>query len=291
MATGRTMDLSDLSQLKCISCDQRYFGGYMNNKQWFHLPAAAHLLRPAARGFDIAATSMPAGRPVNEDYIGHAAQAGRSLYALADGLGGHGKGDEASKTAVEAAVRQFDKGGEPAELLAEMFQQAQDNVMRRQEEFGNANMMKTTLALLLLDGPRAWYGHIGDSRIYFFDNRRYAQRTLDHSVPQMLVSSGQIRERDIRGHEDRNRLLRVIGIEWSEPKYEIAPQPFELYCGDAILLCSDGFWELITERQMQSALKDALSANEWLRKMERIVLAAGEKKEMDNYSAIAIIAK
>ncbi len=250
------------------------------------------VLRPAARGFDTATVSKPAGRPVNEDSIGKVETENDGLFIVADGLGGHGKGDEASKTAVAASAEVFAKGGDnPEKLLAEMFDEAQRRVMAKQEALGNTSVMKTTLSLVMIKDATAWYGHIGDSRIYFFDNGRYAFHTLDHSVPQMLVSSGQLRERDIRGHEDRNRLLRVIGIEWDGPRYEIAPKPRELYKNDAILLCSDGFWELITERQMQAALTGARSAQEWLGRMERCVLDTGKGKNMDNYSAVAVMVK
>lgn len=262
----------------------------MNKKGFFSLKKKEEERAPA-ESYDVAVTSMPAGRPVNEDYIGHATDQNRILFALADGLGGHGKGDEASKLAVETSIEVFNQGGELPGLLETMFQQAQDNVMHRQEETHSSSAMKTTLSLLLLEGDNAWYGHIGDSRIYFFNNRRYDFRTLDHSVPQMLVASGQIKDKDIRGHEDRNRLLRVIGIEWNEPRYDVVQECRKILCNDALLLCSDGFWELVTERQMQTALANAASAQEWLQQMEHCVLSAGKNKHMDNYSAIAIIAK
>ncbi len=248
-------------------------------------------LRAAAAGYDVATLSKVGGRPVNEDCVGTATLGSRRLLSLADGLGGHGKGDEASRTAVMSAAEVFARGGgDPEAVLTEMFTAAQNGVMERQEKQGNSSVMKTTLSLVIIEGASAWYGHIGDSRIYFFDNRRYDMHTLDHSVPQMLAASGEIKEKDIRGHADRNRLLRVIGIEWDEPRYELADKPRRLYKNDAILLCSDGFWELITERQMQAALTGAGSAEEWLGRMERCVLDAGKGKNMDNYSAVAVIA-
>lgn len=74
--------------------------------------------------------------------------------------------------------------------------------------------MKTTMVLLLISGNRAYWGHIGDSRLYYFKKNKMITRTLDHSVPQMLVNTGEIKEKDIRGHEDRSRLLRVVGSPW-----------------------------------------------------------------------------
>ncbi len=249
--------------------------------------------RPVAERYDVAVVSMPADRPINEDFVGYKEGKKRLLVALADGLGGHGKGEEASKLAVENAEDLFNENGDINEMLAEMFQTAQDRVMARQLEISNTNVMKTTLVLGIVEDSLLYYGHIGDSRLYYFEDGKYKFHTLDHSVPQMLVSSGRIKEKDIRGHEDRNRLLRVIGTEWNDPRYEIAPKPAELRKGDAILLCSDGFWELITEKQMNAAFRASSSANEWVRKMEECILATGKNgsKNMDNYSAIAVIAK
>lgn len=249
--------------------------------------------RPKAEKYEVAVVSMPADRPVNEDFIGYKEEGKRLLVALADGLGGHGKGEEASKLSVENAEALFNEKDDINMMIAQMFQTAQDRVMLRQLEISNTNVMKTTLVIGVIDNSFLYYGHIGDSRLYYFENGKYKFRTLDHSVPQMLVSSGKIKEKDIRGHEDRNRLLRVIGTEWNDPRYEIAQKPVELKKGDAILLCSDGFWELITEKQMNAALRVSSNANEWIKKMEECVLSTGKNghKNMDNYSAIAVIAK
>lgn len=147
--------------------------------------------------------------------------------------------------------------------------------------------MKTTLVLLMIDENNLLWGHIGDSRLYQFKNKKYVLHTPDHSVPQMLVKAGEITEKEIRGHADRNRLLRVMGIEWEYPQYEIAAiQKAEKQMN--FLLCSDGFWELIEEKEMVKALKKAKSSKEWLDIMEQKILKNGKGKQMDNYSAIAV---
>ena len=119
---------------------------------------------------------------------------------------------------------------------------------------------------------------------------KYILRTLDHSVPQMMVSRGDLREKDIRKHEDRNRLLRVMGAEWDSPKYQMTgPVPVTRHT--SFLLCSDGFWELIDEKMMCRTLKKAKNAREWLGAMEQIVLENGRGTNMDNYSAIAVFVR
>ena len=104
--------------------------------------------------------------------------------------------------------------------------------------------MKTTLVILHVGEERIWWGHIGDSRLYYFQNRKLQKRTLDHSVPQMLVAAGQLKEKQIRNHPDRNRLLWVLGVDWDSPKYQLA-EPEARGGRQAFLVCSVGLWVLM----------------------------------------------
>ncbi|MDR1571427.1 MAG: serine/threonine-protein phosphatase [Clostridiales Family XIII bacterium] len=231
-----------------------------------------------------ASVSRDGGRAVNEDSIGIVQEGDSFLFLLADGLGGHGRGEVASRLVVDEAARLF-MGGWPG--LGDCFQRCQDSLAAEQLRLGAMNEMKTTLAGLEIGGGFAQWCHVGDSRVYRFVKGKNVSRTLDHSVPQMLVMSGEIKERDIRGHEDRNRLLRVMGMEWSSPRYELgARQP--LGNNESYLLCSDGFWELILEREMERLLKDSPDPGAWIERMEAEVLKNGRGVHMDNYSAIAV---
>ena len=146
--------------------------------------------------------------------------------------------------------------------------------------------MRTTLVMLISDGHVARWLHSGDSRLYRFRAGSIVDRTLDHSVPQTLVEAGRITAADIRHHPDRNRLLKSLGGAAAELG---VPSPdVDVESGDAFLLASDGFWELVTEPEMEAELVRANGAAEWLHGMQlRLTerLAAGEA---DNYSAIAV---
>jgi serine/threonine protein phosphatase PrpC len=120
-----------------------------------------------------------------------------------------------------------------------------------------------------------------------FVKNKLLLRTLDHSVPQMLVISKEIKARDIARHPDRNRLLRVMGIEWDTPKYELSDE-YHLSDCQAFLLCTDGFWELIDEKTMRTLLKKSSSVEEWLSLMTDEVEKNGTEQDMDNYTALAI---
>lgn len=230
------------------------------------------------------------GRSLNEDAIGFRQSGDRVCFALADGLGGHGGGDVASQLVVDAVLREFTSQNNLSEnSLKECFERAQKELLAEQSRLGNFFGLKSTLVICMMDGEKVLYGYIGDSRLYEFENGHYLLRTVDHSVPQMLALAGEIKECEIRGHTDRNRLLRAMGVEWGKKPYKIVP-PKSLKAGQAYLLCSDGFWEWIEEGRMEECLRKSATAEQWIESMEREVRKNGEGKKMDNYSAIAIMA-
>lgn len=230
-------------------------------------------------------------RKQNEDSVGMIQVENRYCFILADGLGGHGGGADASQMVVDCVKQIFEEKGEISqECMAECFQRSQDLLLEEQQKQHRENEMKTTLVILMMDETKALWGHVGDSRLYVFEKGKYTFRTLDHSVPQMLVASGEITEKEIRGHADRNRLLRVMGAEWNRPGYQISEER-ELTDGMSFLLCTDGFWELIEEKKMESAWKKAESPEEWIDLMRDQVKKKGAKTNMDNYSAIAVFIK
>ena len=232
--------------------------------------------------------TLPGGRAINEDSIKMTSVNENNMcFALADGLGGHGRGDEASALAVKTASEVFVSEYLSERFLENCFELAQERLLKKQEEYHARNSMKTTLVVLRTSENTVQWAHIGDSRLYFFNNNKLIQRTVDHSVPQMLVSAGEIKEKEIRNHPDRNRLLRVIGTEWTGLKYDVS-MPVERTKNMAFLLCSDGFWELIEEKTMHKLLKKSQTVNQWLEAMTEEVTKNGVGKDMDNYSAIAV---
>lgn len=121
----------------------------------------------------------------------------------------------------------------------------------------------------------------------YSEKNKVYKRTLDHSIPQMLVLSKDIKESEIRNHPDRNIVLRVMGIEWDEPMFDLM-KPVPLKKCRAFLLCSDGFWELIEEKDMCALLKTSATVEDWLSSMVQVVKESGKDRNMDNFSAIAV---
>ena len=228
-------------------------------------------------------------REYNEDAAVCLESDGNYCFVVADGLGGHGRGEVASQKVTAVFERNFKAGFVDNEcFLEETFTTAQNEVLELQQTQGAKFEMKTTAVCLSIIDNKCQWGHIGDTRLYVFKKNKIKLRTLDHSVPQMLVLSGEIKEKQMAKHPDRNRLLRVIGVEWDSPRYELSGEMPLSDC-DAFLLCTDGFWELIDPKKMCSFLKKSKTVAEWLDLMLNEVEKNGQGQDMDNVTAIAVI--
>ncbi len=235
-----------------------------------------------------ASLSKPGGRKVNEDScVQEIIPGGRGCWIVADGLGGHGGGDVASSIVVKSMLNTFRVN--PAistEALSAHLDAAQLALIKHQEADPRLASMRTTVVALLGDGNQAIWGHVGDSRLYLFRKGRIHTQTKDHSVPQAMADAGDIAYEDIRYHEDRNRLLRSMGNE-GKLRLTVETTPRSLQLGDAFLLCTDGFWEYVTETEMGISLAKSTSPEQWLNEMEKIILKRAPSNH-DNYTGIAV---
>ena len=237
---------------------------------------------------DIATLTRVGGRTVNEDCAACAGSNGAYCVVVCDGLGGHGFGEVASATAVEAVMKAFREYGEAEDFIERAAAAAQDAVLKKQDESLRMHDMRTTLVILSVRNGCARWLHVGDSRLYLFRGKNVIAQTADHSVPGMLVKMGELKLKNVRNHPDRNRVLRVIGDREMGLKYDVS-EPTPVMPGDAFLLCTDGYWELIDEKQMGKRLKKASSALDWLTVMADEVQKNGRNRNMDNYTAGALI--
>jgi serine/threonine protein phosphatase PrpC len=243
-----------------------------------------------------AALTDKGGRGNNEDAFVMLEKDGKYLFAVADGLGGYSMGEVASKTAAFVVKQSFESHTAfvlDGRLLTQVFAGAHKTIQDAQKARPIARDMKTTLTMLSIGDGSYRMAHVGDCRCYLFDRTvfgwRMKSRTSDHSVPQMLALAGDIKENDIRHHPDRNRLTKVLGAPGPAPEPDIS-QAEALPKEASFLICSDGFWELVTEKDMIKALAKAKSPQEWLDMMADMVRRAGAAtgKEMDNYTAVAV---
>ena len=221
------------------------------------------------------------GRPANEDSTRQARLGEDQLcLVVADGLGGHGGGAQASAAAAETICREW--GGDAnSEALKRLVRMAHESVTAIQTP---QCAMKSTVVALEIDGDRAAWAHVGDSRLYHFTDGKLVFQTRDHSASQIAVYMGEITVDQIRFHEDRNRVLRALGQD-EMPMVEA--REVELPPGKhAFLLCSDGFWEYVLEDEMASDLAASADPLDWLARM-RSRLMARVPADNDNNTAAA----
>lgn len=219
------------------------------------------------------------GRAVNEDCARYVETGGGALcLAVCDGLGGHGGGSVASRTAAELVCSLYAEGAD----LAALTQEAHRAVRARQS--GGCAMM-STIALLAVEGRLARWAHVGDTRLYRFLDGKLVFQSRDHSASQAAVLLGEITPEQIRFHPSRSRVLRALG---QEGELRVEQGSARLEAGqNAFLLCTDGFWEYVYENEMAETLRRSSSPQEWLERMRRYI-AARAPRDNDNNTAAAV---
>ena len=234
--------------------------------------------------------SLTGDRTINEDFYSEFIDGDKAVFVLADGLGGHDNGEVASKLVCESICSGLSSYNGDANYLCYSVETAQESLLEEQKRKDAEDSLKTTLVALLIDKGTYSFAHSGDSRLYHIHKSTISSRTLDHSVPQMMALSGEIKEKEIRHHEDRGRLLKSMGNEWDEdsPQYELDEEGKPLDRKDAFLLCSDGFWEWITEKEINKILKKKYTAKQSLEEMIKIVEENAVGRNMDNCTAAYI---
>lgn len=221
------------------------------------------------------------GRLQNEDTVREIRKGESVCVVVADGLGGHGGGEQASLLAAQTVCDGW-QGGTDAKELSELVQLAHEHVKGIQTEIC---AMKTTIVVFVVRNNQAVWAHAGDTRLYHFLNGKRVFQTMDHSVSQIAVTMGDITADQIRFHEDRNRVLRALGQEDSlkvDIKEELLPSGKH-----AFLLCTDGFWEYVLESEMEECLRLAQNPQDWLERMKKI-LYSRVPVDNDNNTAAAL---
>jgi serine/threonine protein phosphatase PrpC len=213
------------------------------------------------------------------------------LFIIADGMGGHQAGDLASALATRVVAHSLmrqvylpflrgeekDSSRRPInEALIEALTDASLAVYEAVQDAG------TTLTAALIVGTHAYIGHVGDSRAYLVTEKDLQQITQDHSLVARLIELGQATPEEAMTHPQRNILYRALGQGGSmevDTYFQLLP------AGSQLLLCSDGLWGVVPEREMAAIIAAAPSPQIACRRLIEAAIAHGGD---DNITAILI---
>ena len=249
----------------------------------------------------VAASGQSVGkqREHNEDSLmvitttlaGHAGNIPFGLYIVADGMGGHKNGEVASNTAMRIFGGHIMQKFHPylfslptapldeplQDLMLAGVSQAQEAIQK------NAPGSGTTLTAALVIGDQISIAHVGDSRAYaVYPDGRFDLLSRDHSLVGRLEELGQITAEEAENHPQKNVLYRALGQgDILEPDIFMVPFPRK----GSLMICSDGLWGVLSDKEMHQAIKDADTLE---RACQNLVNAANAAGGPDNISVILV---
>ncbi|HKF57134.1 MAG TPA: Stp1/IreP family PP2C-type Ser/Thr phosphatase [Blastocatellia bacterium] len=176
------------------------------------------------------------------------------LVIVADGMGGHLAGEVASRMAVDVISRvYYQTPGDALAALRTSFTEANREIYQSSTEVQGRNGMGTTCTALVLRNGTALAAHVGDSRLYLIRGGQIYLMTEDHSAVMELVKRGLLTREQARHHPDKNVILRALGSH-SEVEISIWDEPFPIRGGDRFLLCSDGLYDLVEDKEIMEVV-------------------------------------
>lgn len=239
--------------------------------------------------FSIYQESRVGKRKYNQDRIAHCYSRDALMMVVADGMGGHLRGEAAAQIAAQYLSESFQKLAhpklpDPTLFLLESFEKAHAAILDYATREEMLESPRTTcVACVIQDGIAHW-AHTGDSRLYHLRAGRILAQTKDHSHVQKLVDQGRIREEAVASHPERNTIYSCLGGDRA-PQITLSPKT-PLFADDTLMLCTDGVWgpingTLIATTLLKSDLMKAIP--DLLNLAER---RGGEHQ--DNLSAVAV---
>lgn len=238
-------------------------------------------MAPSPRLISISRSHVGQVRGYNEDRLLDRPDLG--LWAVADGMGGHSKGDVAAQAVIDAlaAVR---PGGSGYALLsdADAAITRANLEIRKWARDGGGSSGSTIAALLIREDHYAclW---AGDSRAYLFRDGELTPLTHDHSLVQQLIDNGLLMEEERRGHPQANIITRAVG---HAEEVQIDRRFGSVLPGDLYLLCSDGLTACIDEKE----IRDLISVGR-IDAVQRLIELALSRGAPDNVSLILVEAQ
>jgi serine/threonine protein phosphatase PrpC len=239
--------------------------------------------------FTIFQESRKGSRKVNQDRIAYTFSRDTLMLVIADGMGGHAGGEIAAQIAVRLFIERFQQEAKP--ILKNPLKFLQDTMLRAHAALGSyANQFsmletpRTTCVCCIVQAGHAYWGHVGDSRLYLFRQGGLIGATKDHSKVQYLVDQGIIGADEVVAHPDRNKIFSCLG-GLVDPVIDLSRRT-PLRNGDVIVMCTDGLWSVFDQREISTWLTSTPILTTAPKMMRE-----GEKRggpDGDNLSAIVV---
>ncbi len=239
--------------------------------------------------FTIFQDSHIGGRKVNQDRLAYSYSKDVLLMVIADGMGGHARGEIAAEVAVNSLTNRFQQEARttlrrPKEFLESAIHSAHRAIVAFADQHDMLECPRTTIVACIVQNGKACWAHSGDSRLYFVRNGKIAGATKDHSRVQQLIESGIITVEQAAVHPDRNKIYNCLGGVL--PPLVTHSEEWNLKVGDTILMSTDGFWGPLNADFIAAKL-----AREDIVELMPKLLEEAERKagsESDNLSVIGL---
>jgi protein phosphatase len=244
------------------------------------------LVARLSKSLQVMQTSLPQPKTRQSSDCSH-------LFIVADGMGGHAAGEQASALAIDSvetfvleALKWFshNKGEDDDKLLADFrlaLGQAHERVRHEAQEHPELHGMGTTLTLAYCLNDELYVAHVGDSRCYLFRDRILYAVTQDHTLVEEMVRKGAISAEEAVHHRWRHVITSTVGGESAKVRIDV--HRLHLVPGDTIVLCSDGLTEMQTGDQVAAILQAAPDPATACRELINAANAAGGK---DNITVV-----
>ncbi|WP_395344144.1 PP2C family protein-serine/threonine phosphatase [Ningiella sp. W23] len=237
----------------------------------------------SSRWMCVAKTDVGTVRKVNEDNYLDCCSAG--LWCVADGMGGHARGDVASQLIIEGLSKLIDasksESKSPLNLqqISECIQSVNSVLIQLSKR--HDSIVGSTVAILFIQGAKVYCIWAGDSRIYRLRDRYIFRMTRDHSQVEDMVDAGLISASEAEHHPKANIITRAVGAH-EELKLEIAS--FDLDDDDRFLVCSDGLNKVMSDQELESFILEHPFADA----ADALIDIANKRNARDNVTAILV---
>jgi protein phosphatase len=208
------------------------------------------------------------------------------FFIVADGMGGHAGGQEASQIATKYIRAHLEENWDSDipcdELLQEALGKANEGILNDQCEHPERGDMGTTSVVVLFRNDESWCAHIGDSRLYRLRDSQLQQITEDHTWVARALKMGDITNEQAKAHPWRHVLFQCLG---RKELRQVDVFPLDVQVGDRFLLCSDGLTEEVADEVIGESFKSDCSCEEVAKKL---VESAKEEGGSDNITVVII---